>query len=139
MTALGALRLQLAASAAAIEPASSGPAHLEPGLALAELEALREVDFVAGAELISAEAPALRSAGGADHLRLPPPPVRASEGYALFAAMGRTVERFEAHRAAPSAAGPDALIAEARMMALVRGLHGLEQEIRTQIARNQKA
>jgi hypothetical protein len=74
-----------------------------------------------------------------DHLRLPPPPIRAADGHALFTSLGRAVATFEAGAEQPIAADTAAVLAEARMMTLLRGIHGLEQEIRDRIARASRA
>lgn len=112
----------------------------EPGVAFAELSALQEADLAPIEALaLSLERSFLHQPQSADHLRLPPPPVRAASGYALFSAMGRAVACFEKSKAEVLPGERAALVAEARMMALLRGIHGLEQQIRDQMSRSQRA
>jgi hypothetical protein len=134
---------------AALNPALSGargaltPPGRDLGLAIGEIEALRELDLVALPEALEIGAggnllsPAAFASG--DHLRLPVPPVRARDGLALFSALGQALDRFAACSDQPTSASEHAVLAEARMMALLRGIHGLEQEIRDQLARRKKA
>ena len=107
----------------------------------AELLALREVDLVALPELC--ELPSATSLApaptAADHLRLPQPPGRAADGQALFWAMGRAVERFDQSQDRAVSAPAADVVAEAKMIGLLRGIFGLEQEIRAEISRRRRA
>lgn len=106
--------------------------------AIAELLALRDVEVVDVAPLGGVER-AARARPSAELLRLPPPPVRSLGGQALFGELGRAVERFDATARQPVRAPREAVTAEARMIALVRGIHGLEAEIRGEISRRARA
>lgn len=114
--------------------APQGPIHP------AELQALREIDVVALPELLELAPTSLEAKpAAADRLRLPPPPVRAHEGQALFTSMGRAVECFDRTQKQPVSSPEAAVLAEAKMIGLIRGIHGLEQEIRQEIARRRRA
>jgi hypothetical protein len=113
-----------------------------PGVMIDELEALRSLDLVAPPEAVPElpeAASELRAPPSSDRLRLGPPPMRAKEGYALYQSMGRAVACFEACGGSPIAADERALVAEARLMTLVRGIHALEHQIRTEMARHHRA
>lgn len=116
-------------------PASLGLGHAP---AIAELIALRDLEVVDLAPLGGVEtAPAARP--HAELLRLPPPPRRAATGLALFTELGRAVERFDATVDRPIRAPREAVEAEGRMIALLRGIHGLESQIRSEVARRARA
>ena len=119
---------------------ASLPVELAPPStpAIAELLALRDLEIVDVASLGGVErAPAARP--HAELLRLPPPPIRASTGAALYAELGRAVARFDATESAAVRAPREQVLAEGRMIALVRGLHGLEAQIRSEMARLARA
>jgi hypothetical protein len=70
-----------------------------------------------------------------DRLRLPPPPVRAPDGHALFMHVGRAVARFQRTESQPVAASAEVVVREAKLMGLLRGIHDLETQIRAEISR----
>lgn len=107
----------------------------------AELLALREVDLVALPELaeLSTSTSLAPVPTAADHLRLPRPPARAADGQTLFLAMGRAVERFDQSQDRAVSAPASDVVAEAKMIGLLRGIFGLEQEIRGEISRRRRA
>lgn len=124
-------------------PASVSVAHDPPSTpsstpAIAELLALRDLEIVDVASLGGVErAPASRP--HAELLRLPPPPLRAPSGAALYAELGRAVARFDATESVAVRAPREQVLAEGRMIALIRGLHGLEAQIRGEMARRARA
>ncbi|MCK6545413.1 hypothetical protein L6R52_06050 [Myxococcota bacterium] len=102
-------------------------------LSFDELRALADVDDVLRPEeldLPRSEA-FLSTASTADARRLPPPPMRAPDGQTLY----RTVARFLDAPLSAIAAEPVALQKEAALRTLLRGIHGLEVEIRERISR----
>lgn len=131
MSAVQALRASVASLGEPSAPVSRGL------ITAGELEVFRELDLVLTPEALGpiSRSTLLLSPQSGDDLRLPPPPVQASEGYALYSALGRAVQRFEASRPDPLLAPEAALSAEARMMTLLAGIHGLERDIRQQMGR----
>jgi len=103
-----------------------------------ELNALRDLEIVDVSPL-SGMGRAVAPPASADHLRLPPPPRRAATGYALYVALGRALERFDHTFRLPVAASREAVAAEARMMTLLGGIHGIERDIRQEISRRTRA
>ncbi len=127
--------LALHTPAADLHPVGVAPSSAP---AIAELLALRDVEVVDVAPLGGVER-AAQARPSAELLRLPPPPLRAATGQALFVELGRAVERFDEAGQRPARAPREAVAAEARMIALIRGIHGLEADIRGEIARRARA
>lgn len=103
-------------------------------LGLAEIAALNQVDVALPPEqldlgALEAAGRLLEARSHTDDLRLPPPPVQARDGSALFAALTRAVDTFQAKAHQPVAASEAAVLAEGRMMSLFRGLQKLQLEI----------
>ncbi|MCC7384684.1 MAG: hypothetical protein IT384_22740 [Deltaproteobacteria bacterium] len=134
MSAVPALRASIASLGDPFAP--SAPAN-RGMITAGELEVFRELDLVLSPEALgpTSRSTLLPSLQSGDDLRLPPPPVQASEGYALYSALGRAVQRFEASRPASLHAPEGALLAEARMMMVLAGVLGLERDIREQMGR----
>jgi hypothetical protein len=115
--------------------------HAQGGVHTAELEALRHVDVVADPGALDAVA-VLALAGApspersAEELRLPPPPVRAPDGFTLYSKLGQSVARFEATRDEQLPVSAEAALAEHRAMALCASIYDLEREIREKIGRS---
>lgn len=128
--------MKLAALSLSSPPTLEGRPAAAP--AIAELLALRDVEVVDVAPLGGVER-AIVPRPSAELLRLPAPPTRALDGTALFRALGEAVERFDDTAQAPIRASRDAVRAEGRMIALLRGLHGLESNIRAEITRRARA
>jgi hypothetical protein len=100
-------------------------------IAVAEIQALGHIDDVLPPELVDVPHHPCFGIGGpiTEDLRLPLPPVRAPSGEALFRALTSFVAKLDANdRTAPAE--------QRRMTALLRGIHGLEVEIRSLIARS---
>jgi hypothetical protein len=108
------------------------------GLPLAEIQALRDVDQVLGPEALGDVRVFAPIAPSSDELRLPAPPIRAPDGQSLYAALGRAVACFVASASEAAPIDPNAAVDEARAMALLRGIHGLEQQIRARIAQSSR-
>ena len=94
---------------------------------VAELKALSAVDVAllpehADLDAFDASRGLLDVRSTADELRLPPPPLRSRSGPAMYRAVSEVVSRFArtAHR--PVSVKPGALEAEARMVAVCRGI-----------------
>lgn len=103
--------------------------------AIAELKALAEID-VAHIDL-DPNAFDLGSDRHSDDLRLGRPPRRPKSPAAVTRSMARALRQFQPE--APVAASEEALVAEARLMSVVRGIHELKVEIETQRRRAQSA
>ena len=103
--------------------------------AVAELKALSDIDF-AHIELDAASLE-LNQERHSDDLRLGRPPFGARSPGALMNAMSRTLRQFRPE--VPVAASEEALIAEARLMSVVKGIHELKVEIEAQRKRAQSA
>jgi hypothetical protein len=75
----------------------------------------------------------------ADDLRLPAPPTLAQDARALFQGAARVLSSYRSQASSPVVADPKALVAEARMVALLTGIHRLQLEIRSRAAETQSA
>ncbi len=103
--------------------------------AIAELKALAEID-VAHIDL-DPNAFDFGSERHSDDLRLGRPPRRSKSPAAVTRSMARALRQFQPD--APVAASEEALVAEARLMSVVRGIHDLKVEIEAQRRRAQTA
>ena len=113
------------------------------GLALAELEALRDTSLVSPSEAIDdLEAASARfegAPGGADRLRLPPPPVRAVGGVQLRRGALRVLEGFRAQRTCAVSAPAQSIEREARLQIALGAIVSLQGTILSKIARGSRA
>lgn len=100
-------------------------------VAIAELRVLSDVDDVLPPEALDASIAALDLSHGTgiSELRLSAPPVRSPSGDALFRSLTRFLDKVVARDGGDS-------IEERKMGALLKGIHGLELEIRAQMSRN---
>ena len=100
----------------------------------AELAAVHEVDIV-GSELgpLSSRELDAFPQQCSDDLRLPPPPgLRLVSPLLLTERVQSALQSFQATKQSGVQANPEALVAEARMMALVGGIENLKRDIERQ-------
>ncbi len=110
-------------------------AHAGAQLAIDEVRALSLVDDVlAPEELDLPRGDAFFAPAAIDARRLPPPPVSAPDGQTLYRALSSYLNAPLAEIAAPA----EALAKESAMRALLRGIHGLEVEIRERMSRGRR-
>jgi hypothetical protein len=96
-------------------------------IAIDEIRALSDIDDLLPPEAFGDVPLDHFNAPSSDELRLPPPPVRAKTGDVLFRNLTQFVAKVDADGASTE---------EKRMGALLKGIHGLELEIREMISRH---